>query len=268
LESHRELYNAALQERRAAWARSKTRIRYGDQSAQLSEIRSERVDVAAWSFSSQQATLRRLNRAFKAFFRRVTTGQTPGYPRFKYPDTGLVYLKGIGHIKATAHRFGQGRVKTIQIRREGRRWMLILSCDDVPTNPLPGTGRQAGVDVGVARFATTSDGTYVDNPRWERAAADKLSAAQRRLQRSERRSNNQRRRRETVALRRRKVANQRRDFHHRIARQFVERYDLIAVEDLAIANMLRRVKTGRRFKSRWAIPAEWSNGEDRIEQKY
>jgi putative transposase len=83
VESHRELYNAALQERGDAWAHSKTRINYGDQSGQLTEIRSARPDVAVWSFSSQQATLRRLNKAFAGFFRRVKAGQKAGYPRFK-----------------------------------------------------------------------------------------------------------------------------------------------------------------------------------------
>ena len=86
VELHRELYNAALQERRDAWSHSKTRIGYGDQSAQLTEIRSARPDVAVWSFSSQQATLRRLNKAFAGFFRRVKTakpGVKAGYPRFR-----------------------------------------------------------------------------------------------------------------------------------------------------------------------------------------
>lgn len=86
VDAHRELYNAALQERRDAWAHSKTRIYYGDQSAQLTEIREARPDQAVWSFSSQQATLRRLNKAFAGFFRRVKTakpGVQPGYPRFK-----------------------------------------------------------------------------------------------------------------------------------------------------------------------------------------
>jgi putative transposase len=118
VESHRELYNAALQERRDAWAHSKTRIRYGDQSAQLTEIRSARPDQAVWSFSSQQATLRRLNKAFAGFVRRVKVGQTPGYPRFKgrarfasvewpkagdgarwLPETKRVYLQGVGQVK-------------------------------------------------------------------------------------------------------------------------------------------------------------------------
>ena len=259
VDGHRELYNAALQERRDAWRASRTRISYGDQSAQLREIRAVRPDVAVWSFSSQQATLRRLNRAFEGFFRRVKAGARPGHPRFKgkarfdsvewpkdgdgarwHPDTARVYLQGVGQVKVSAHREVAGRVKTIQVRREGRRWMLILSCDDVPANPRPATGRQAGVDVGIASFATTSDGEHIDNPRWARTAAAGLAAAQQRLARTERGSNNRRRRRATVAARHRKIANCRRDFHHKTARTLVASYDLIAVEDLAIANMLRR----------------------------
>jgi putative transposase len=73
-------------------------------------------------------------------------------------------------------------------------------------------------------------------------AADRLTAAQRRLQRAKRRSRNRDHKREAVAARHRKIANQREDFHHKQARQLVERYDLLAVEDLQIANMLRRAK--------------------------
>jgi hypothetical protein len=183
VDAHRELYNAALQERRDAWSQAKTRINYGDQSAQLTEIRSVRPDQAVWSFSSQQATLRRLNKAFAGFFRRVKAGQKAGYPRFKgaarfdsveWPKDGdgarwlpvstRVYLQGIGQVKVHLHRQVAGRVKTIQVKRHGRRWMLVLSCDDVPTNPLPATGQRAGVDVGIVSFATTSDGQHVDIP--------------------------------------------------------------------------------------------------------
>ncbi|HYJ72083.1 MAG TPA: helix-turn-helix domain-containing protein, partial [Actinomycetota bacterium] len=84
LDDHRELYNAALQERRDAWRMRQVSVRYGEQSAQLRDIR--RADPGGqgrWSFSSQQATLRRLGRAFDEFFRRVQAGRTPGFPRFK-----------------------------------------------------------------------------------------------------------------------------------------------------------------------------------------
>ncbi len=198
VEAHRELYNAALQERRDAWSHSRTRIYYGDQSAQLTQIRAACVDQAVWSFSSQQATLRRLNKAFGGFFGRVKTakpGVKAGYPRFKgenrfdsvewpkdgdgarwLPETKRVYLQGIGQVRVDVHRPVAGRVKTIQIKRQGRRWMLVLSCADVPTNPLPGTGRRVGIDVGIASLVTTSDGAHIDNPRWGRAAQEKLTA--------------------------------------------------------------------------------------------
>ena len=158
------------------------------------------------------------------------------------PDTQRAYLKGVGHVKVTAHREVSGVVKTIQVRREGRRWQVILSCDDVPATPLPATGRHVGVDLGIASFATTSDNKHIDNPRWARTAALKLAAAQRRLNRAKRGSKSQYHRRQAVAARHRKTTNQRRDFHHKIARHLVESYDFIVVEDLAIARMLRRAR--------------------------
>jgi putative transposase len=120
--------------------------------------------------------------------------------------------------------------------------MLVLSCDDVPTKPLPETGVQVGVDVGVVTYATLSDGCAVANPRWARQEADRLEVAQQRLQRAKRGSKNRVARRATVAARHRKIANRRKDFHHKQARALVARYDLIVVEDLTIANMLRRAK--------------------------
>ena len=107
-----------------------------------------------------------------------------------HPETNSVYLQGIGSVKVTAHRGVQGRVKTIQIRREGRRWILILSCDEVPDHPLPATGRQAGIDTGIGSFATTSDGRHFENPRWGRVAAEQLATAQQRLTRAKRGSKN------------------------------------------------------------------------------
>jgi putative transposase len=259
LASHRELYNAALQERRDAWQLRRTGVSYGDQSAQLKEIRAVRPDVAAWSFSSQQATLRRLNRAFAGFFRRVQAGSTPGYPRFKpahrfdsvewpkdgdgcrwRPDCRRVYLQGIGQVKVTVHRQVDGRVKTIHVRRQGRRWLLVLSCDLVPTQPLEPTGAAVGVDVGIASFATTSDGQHVPNPAWGRAAAARLRTAQQVLSRKQQGSNNRRRARATLAARHHKLANQRRNFHHHTARALVASYDLLVIEDLRIRNLVRR----------------------------
>ena len=259
LRDHQRLYNAALEERREAWERRKVGIRYGTQSAQLKDIRSFDPDQVRWSFSSQQATLRRLDRAFTAFYRRCKTGGVPGYPRFKAvdrwnsvewpkdgdgcqwrPDAGRVYLRGVGHVKVRAHRATEGRVKTITLKREGRRWYVILSCDDVPARLLPPAGRQVGVDVGVARFATTSDGEVFPNPRFTRESADELATAQRAFARKKRGSANRRRAKAKVVEVYRRTRNRRADFHHKTARALVQTCDVIALEDLRIKNMTRR----------------------------
>ena len=273
LEAHRELYNAALEERREAYQRAGVSIRYTDQSAQLKDIRAVRPDIAVWSFSSQQATLRRLNLAFAAFFRRVKAGQTPGYPRFKgrgwfdsvtWPADGdgcrwdsqphaaqtRVYLQGVGHVALTQHRAVAGRVKTISVKREGRHWYVVLSCDQVPAQPLPPANWPVGLDVGVAHFATASTPVpgvtdpegHISNPRHLRASAGRLARAQARLARCQRGSKTRGRVRATIGRRHRKVRNQRGDFHHKTARALVGSCDLIAREDLTIGKMTRSAK--------------------------
>ncbi|MEV0234493.1 zinc ribbon domain-containing protein [Nonomuraea sp. NPDC050786] len=183
LEDHRQLYNAAPEHRRTAYAKAGVTIRYGEQSAELKEIRKADPDgQGRWSAGSQQQTLRRLDRAFAAF-RRVRAGQKAGYPRFKgrgrfdiveWPATKngarwdsqphepvrRVYLLGIGHVRVHQHRAVKGRVKTISVKREGSRWYVVLSCDDVPAVPLPATRAVAGIDMGVASLVTTSDGEH------------------------------------------------------------------------------------------------------------
>jgi putative transposase len=260
LDSHRELYNAALQERRDAWRMLRQGVSYSQQSAQLKDIRQMRPDIASWSFCSQQATLRRLNRAFAAFFRRVRAGEHPGYPRFKSrdrfdsvewpfvgngcrwkPEVSRVYLQGVGNVKVTAHREVEGRVKTIQVRRSGRKWYLILSCDGVPKRPLEPTGAVVGIDLGLIDFAVTSEGRHINNPRWGRHEAGRLQMAQQVLARKDRGSKNRRRARETVTARHRKIANQRRYFHYKKAQELIADYDVLCVEDLNVKNMIRRV---------------------------
>jgi len=259
LRDHQRLYNAALEERREAWRMRKVSVRYGQQSAQLKEIRGLDADQGRWSFSSQQATLRRLDKAMAAFYRRCEAGQKAGYPRFKAldrwdsvewprdgdgcrwkPGTSRVYLQGVGHVKVHAHRPAQGQVKTISLKREGRRWYVVLSCDDVPAEPLPATGREIGLDVGVARFATTSDGEIISNPGFARESAAELAVAQQALARKKRGSANHRRARAKIAGVHYRIRNRRADFHHKTARTLVRESDVIALEKLNTAGMTRR----------------------------
>ncbi|MFF0690729.1 RNA-guided endonuclease InsQ/TnpB family protein [Streptomyces albogriseolus] len=268
LRDHCSLYNGALQERRDAYRHaSKTSVRYGDQSAQLKDIRAfDPERQGRWSFSSQQATLRRLDKAFQAFFRRVKAGQTPGYPRFKgvghfdtvtFPKDGdgcrwdstphdrqtRVRLQGVGHVRVHQHRPVQGHVKTISVKREGNRWYVVLACDDVPAQELPPTGAVAGIDMGVAHFLTTSDGEHVGNPRFLQAMADELTGAQRHLatfpKRTRQRTKAHRAAARKVAKLHGKIRRQRADFHHKTARTLVRDYDVIAHERLGTAGMTK-----------------------------
>ncbi|GLW97516.1 transposase [Microtetraspora sp. NBRC 16547] len=264
LEDHRVLYNAALEHRRSAYRKAGVAVRYGDQSGELKHIRSDDpAGQVRWSFSSQQATLRRLEKAFSAFFRRVKAGQKPGFPRFKgrgwfdtvewpkdgdgcrwdsqpeHPTATFVRLQGVGHVRVHQHRPVLGRVKTIGIKREGNRWYVILSCDDVPAQALPATGAVVGLDVGVASLVTTSDGEHLANPRHLQASAGRLAAAQRDLARKKRGSKRRRKAVARVAVVHAKVRRQRLDGAHKAALALVRDYGVIVHEDLRIANMTR-----------------------------
>ena len=161
LADHCDLYNAALQERRDAYRGNGITVRYGDQSAQLKAIRAFDPDIARWSFTSEQQTLRRLDKAFQAFFRRIKSGSTPGYPRFRgkrWFDTvtfvdgdggkflgDRVKMQGIGHVKVNLHRPVRGTVKQFSITRTGRHWFLnVILCPAVGTAAMRPCAGSAG----------------------------------------------------------------------------------------------------------------------------
>jgi putative transposase len=264
LADHCDLYNAALMERREAWQMRHVRIGYGVQSAQLKEIR--RADPGGQgrhSFTAQQQTLRRLNTVFTAFFDRVEPGKEkkPGYPRFKPYQrfSQVLFVAGdgakwqpsgsgkwahatfqaVGTLKVHQHRPVAGTVKALRLKREHRRWYVIVIAETTPV-PLPAAGREVGVDLGVARFLTTSDGELVANPRFLAASAQVIADLERRKAQARPGSGNRKRIRRALGREWRKVRNRRRDFHHKTARALVNQCDVIALEDLNIAGMTRR----------------------------
>ena len=261
LADHCDLYNAALDERREAWRMRRTSVSYGMQSAQLKEIRrADSHGQGRHSFTAQQQTLRRLNTVFAAFYARAKKGKA-GYPRFKpysrFSQAGFVAGDGakwtpatvsgwaqaafqaVGSVKVRQHRPVPGTVKFLQLKRDYRRWYVIVITDTEPS-PLPAGARAVGVDVGVARFLTTSDGQIVANPGFLAASAEVIAGLQRRKDRARRGSGNRKRLRRQLAREWRKVRNRRRDFHHKTARALVDTCDVIALEILSTAAMTRR----------------------------
>ncbi|GGJ29605.1 putative transposase [Streptomyces brasiliensis] len=219
-----------------------------------------------WSFAFQQAALRRLDKAFTAFFQRVKARQTPGYPRFTgsghfdtvvFPRDGdgcrwdstphdtqtRLRLQGVGHVRVHQHRPVQGRVKTIAVKREGRRWYVILACDEVPAEELPPTDAVIGIDMGTTHFLTASEGEHEPNPRFLGTVAQELAEAQRHLatfpQRTRRRTKAHRAAARKVANVYAKARRKRLDFHHKTARALIRDHDVIAHERLNTAGMTK-----------------------------
>lgn len=155
-----------------------------------------------------------------------------------------VRFQGVGHVKVNQHRPVIGKVKTISVKREGRRWYVVLTAEQSQPEPLPKTGSVVGVDLGTANFLADSGGQFVPNPRHGRKATAKLEAAQQALARfprvrRDKRTGNHRRAVERVATLHRKVRRQRLDHAHKTALDLVRQHDFIAHEDLKIRNMSR-----------------------------
>jgi putative transposase len=154
-------------------------------------------------------------------------------------DNGFLVLSKIGRITVRWPRPPEGTPKTVTISKEADGWYVCISCADVPALPLPATGQETGIDLGIEAFAALSNGTRVFHPGWYRRAACALKTAQRRVSRRRKGSN---RRRKVVALlakAHQKVKGQRRDFHHKTALALVRAYDTIYHEDLQTANMVK-----------------------------
>jgi putative transposase len=270
LESHRRLYNLALRDRRHVYEAEKRSVSYGEQSARFKETRKVLPRFAALNFSSAQATLRRLDKAFKAFFRRVKSGDAPGYPRIKsegrfrtvefasygdgcrLKDNGRLYLQHVGHVKVKLHRSVEGTIKTVSVKRSCGKWYVIFSCDLGDAPEATGDGPAVGIDLGLESFLVTSDGKSVESPRYYRESQKKLRKAQRSISRKKKGSNRRRKAQEKVARLHEKTANQRRDFHHKQARKLVDTHGLIVHEALNIKGIARTRLAKSTHDAGWA----------------
>jgi len=246
------LYNAALQERRDAYKTCGKSLNYYDQANQLKDIRAAKNSSLA-NYSCSQDVLRRVDKAFKAFFRRVKLGQNPGYPRFKshrrfgsitFPSYGdgirlngeALRVQGIGCIKVKLHRPLVGNVKTATLKRECEKWFVCFSVE-YQAQLLPPLSNEIGIDVGLTDFATLSNGKSIPNPRFYKLAEPKLRRAQRKVARRKKSSN---RRRKAVALLQKvhaRIKNQRNEFQHKFSFWLVRNFGTIAIENLNVKGL-------------------------------
>lgn len=270
LETHRRLYNACLDYRQLAYECFGATVSYADCSRWYKGQRATNPYFARLNFSSAQATMRKLDRAFVAFFRRVKAGETPGYPRFKGKDrfdsiefpahgdgirlTGnRLRIQHVGTIRVKLHRPVEGTIKTVTLKREAGKWFVVVSCElpDVPI--LPTERPPVGIDVGLEKFLTTSEGVQEPNPRYLKDALPELRRAGRSVARKKRGGSNRRKAARRLAKVHARVKNLRREHHHKTALKLVRRHGFIAVERLNIRGML-----GNDRLSRAISDAGWS----------
>jgi putative transposase len=256
----REIYNSALRERIDAYRITGKSVNYQEQQNQLPEIKLIRQDVAAIHSQVVQDPLRRVSRAFDAFFQRCLKGdKKAGFPRFKarhrynsftYPQSGFrltgdkLTLSKIGSCRIRLSREIEGRIKTCTIKRQVDGWFVVFTAETA-TNPLPKTGDATGIDVGLENFATLANGEVIENPRFLRRSEREIKIAQRIVSKRKRGGSNRRKACRILARKHQTIANQRSDFFHKLSNQLLKEYDYIAIEDLNIKGMLKNHKLAK-----------------------
>jgi putative transposase len=253
-ETCRHFYNDCLRERKDTYEL------HGVSITKVVQLRKVKVEKNTSPYAADihshilQNVVADLDKAFQAFFRRVKAGEEPGYPRFKGKnrfagfgfkeygngfkiDGRRLKLFGIGRIAVRWHRKIEGKIKTARIYCRAGKWFVAFACEVEKPEPLPKTGAEIGIDLGLLRLATLSDGEPVENPRWYRKILRELRILQRKIARAMRGGRN---RRELILKLQRlmvKVANCRKDFLNKFADQLIKRFDRIVLEDLRVAAM-------------------------------
>ena len=252
-----DLYNACLQQRIEAYQRRGISLRYGNQAGELKAVREADERLGGFSFSAEQQILRRLDKAFSAFFGRVKRGGKPGFPRFRANSMfdsadfrvgdGLTIRKskrlgivGIpGEIKVRWHRElpKDAKIGAAVISRSCGKWYVCFQIE------LPDVGADArlfapvGIDLGLTSLVALSNGETVATPQHTRLASKRQRRLQRALSRCKRSSRRRWKVKVRLARHSAKTASQRRDFSHKLSRTIVDRFSHIAMEDLNIKGM-------------------------------
>jgi putative transposase len=254
LEMCRWVYNETLATRKNAWEQEKKSVSCYDTIKMLPGWKKGKPELSQVYSQVLQEVCTRVDLAFQAFFRRVKAGEKPGYPRFRgrgwydsftYPQTGFtlydngLLLSKIGAVKIVQHRPIEGKIKTLNISRDAvGNWYACFSCEVEPV-PLPESKKAVGVDVGLQSFATLSTGEKIDNPRFFRRDEKELAKAQQKLSKADKGTPERAKRRLAVCHIHQRVSNRRKDFAHKLSRQLVNEYGIIALEKLNGKGMLQ-----------------------------
>jgi putative transposase len=274
------LYNSSLQEKISHYKKYKKGLSYFDQCKHLPEIKvlfpEETKNIHSQSL---QFILKTVDNSYKLFFRKFKNKSKEfGYPRYKplnrfksicFPQCNLItggvklfnnklIINGIsGEIKVKFHRPFKGRCKTVQIKKEGNNFYIILSCENVQKNILSKTNKTIALDLGIEAFITTDDGHKVYHPKPYKTAKDKLKLLNQKLALKQKDSINRRKAISALQKCYTKITNIRNDWQHKVANDLIKQNDIIIVEKLNIKVMLE--SKGFEVKKSNITDASWGN---------
>ena len=265
LEQCRWLYNCLLEEIDKAknMGRKITQkdtqsfiVRLKKEKPELNNVYSKVLQMVNYQLWSNMRTLSGLKRngrkVGKLRFKGRGWYKTLNYNQSGFKlENGKLVLSKIDNIPIKIHRRIDGNVKGVIIKRKkSGKWYAIFQVEKQPER-LPETGKIVGIDVGVKHFLTDSDGRQVENPRYYERTLGRIKKLHRKLSRKKKGSRNREKAKVKIANAYEKLTNQRDDFLHKLSRHYIDTYDIIAVEDLSISNMVRGNLAGKILDASW-----------------
>lgn len=260
----RYVYNHFLEFKQTEYEKDKSKYSFNQCCKLLTSLKEEIEWLREPDKCSLQNSLKDLDVAYKNFFNGA------GYPKFKskhksknsyrtnFTNDNIELLEnsiklpklGKVKIKDKTYRPKSGRILNATVSKtKTNKYFVSLCYTDVEVNKLPKTNRNIGIDLGISKFITTSDYFEVLNPKYLEKEEAKLKKLHKSLSRKPRGSKNYEKARLKLAKCYEKISNQRKDFLHKLSTLLVKEYDIIAIEDLKISNMLKNHKLAKSISS-------------------